>query len=69
MLLYCFISARTGEVHKSIARRGSARLPSGDEKDIGLEAYIMAHFELTIKIVDKEPMLVLTYDRRFIKGY
>lgn len=42
MLLYCFTSARTGEVHKSTAWRALARLPSEDKRDIELEARVMA---------------------------
>ncbi|KAJ5471000.1 hypothetical protein N7530_008357 [Penicillium desertorum] len=73
MLLYCFTSARTGEVHESTARRRSARQLDGEDSDKILEARTMAacykHFTLTIEIVDEEPMLVLTYEREFVKGY
>ncbi|KAJ5975505.1 Zinc finger C2H2 [Penicillium waksmanii] len=73
MLLYCFTSIRTGEVYKSIARRAKARIPKEDKRDIALEARMIAayykHFTLTIESMDNEPMLVLTYNRRFVKGY
>ncbi|CAI7676883.1 unnamed protein product [Penicillium manginii] len=73
MLLYCFTSARTGEVHESTARRRSARQRDEEDLDKILEARTMAacykHFTLTIEVVDKEPMLVLTYEREFVKGY
>lgn len=42
MLLYCFTSARTGEVHESTARRKSARQRDGEESDKILEARTMA---------------------------
>ncbi|KAF7128632.1 hypothetical protein CNMCM5793_003483 [Aspergillus hiratsukae] len=74
ILLYCFTSARTGEVHESIARRSIARQKdSCDDKDADLQATAMAacykQFTLTIELVDGIPMLVLTYAREFVKGY
>ncbi|KAJ5215212.1 uncharacterized protein N7498_001619 [Penicillium cinerascens] len=42
MLLYCFTSARTGEVHESTARRASAREKTAKESDEDLEARVMA---------------------------
>lgn len=42
MLLYCFTSARTGEVHESTARRFTARERSAKESDEDLEARVMA---------------------------
>ncbi|KAL4925801.1 uncharacterized protein BDV17DRAFT_283674 [Aspergillus undulatus] len=72
MLMYCFTSARTGEVHESTARRGLAR-EQGDSEDKNLRAAIMAacykHFCLSIEWVDGVVMLVLTYERNFVKGY
>ncbi|KAJ6001624.1 zinc finger protein [Penicillium canescens] len=73
MLLYCFTSARTGEVHESTARRHGAQKIGEDSEDAELEARVMAacykHFELTIETVDGMIMLVLTYKREFVKGY
>ncbi|CBF82971.1 hypothetical protein AN3315.2 [Aspergillus nidulans FGSC A4] len=74
ILLYCFSSARTGEVHESTARRSIARQKDGDNSnDANLRAYSMAacykHFILTIELVEGIPMLVLTYAREFVKGY
>ncbi|KAI9035642.1 uncharacterized protein KD926_003153 [Aspergillus affinis] len=73
MLLYCFSSARTGEVHESTARRAVAREKQNDNKDSTLRATVMAacykHFVLTVELVDQIPMLVLTYSREYIKGY
>ncbi|KAL6229166.1 hypothetical protein BDW75DRAFT_250082 [Aspergillus navahoensis] len=80
ILLYCFSSARTGEVHESTARRSRARQKDdGDDNDANLRASAMAacnkariklsHFILTIELVDGIPMLVLTYAREFVKGY
>ncbi|RHZ62459.1 uncharacterized protein CDV56_107336 [Aspergillus thermomutatus] len=74
ILLYCFSSARTGEVHESTARRSIARQKDGgDDNDANLRASAMAacykHFILTIELVDGIPMLVLTYAREFVKGY
>ncbi|KAJ5741093.1 Zinc finger C2H2 [Penicillium malachiteum] len=72
MLLYCFTTARTGEVHESTARRHKAH-QSGNKNDGNLEARVMAacykHFLLTIEIVDGTVMLVLTYEREFVKGF
>jgi hypothetical protein len=43
ILLYCFSSARTGEVHESTARRSLARQKdSGDDNDANLRASVMA---------------------------
>lgn len=42
MLLYCFTSARTGEVHESTARRSMAKIPGADPADAILEARTMA---------------------------
>jgi hypothetical protein len=43
ILLYCFSSARTGEVHESTARRSIARQKDGDNSnDANLRAYSMA---------------------------
>ncbi|KAF7630971.1 hypothetical protein AFLA_000028 [Aspergillus flavus NRRL3357] len=74
ILLYCFLSARTGEVHELTARRSIARQKdSRDDNDANLQASAMAacykHFILTIELVDGIPMLVLTYAREFVKGY
>ncbi|RHZ53562.1 uncharacterized protein CDV56_101788 [Aspergillus thermomutatus] len=74
ILLYCFSSARTGEVHESTARRSIARQKDGaDDNNANLQASAMAacykHFILTIELVDGIPMLVLTYAREFVKGY
>ncbi|KAF7169446.1 hypothetical protein CNMCM6106_004351 [Aspergillus hiratsukae] len=73
ILLYCFTSARTGEVHEPTARRSISRQKdSCDDKDANLQATAMAacykHFTLTIELVDGIPMLVLTYARQFVKG-
>ncbi|KAL4985863.1 hypothetical protein BDW68DRAFT_179314 [Aspergillus falconensis] len=71
ILLYCFSSARTGEVHESTARRSIAR--KLDDEDANLQASTMAacykHFILTIELVDGVPMLVLTYQRQYVKGH
>ncbi|KAL3439835.1 hypothetical protein BJX65DRAFT_291535 [Aspergillus insuetus] len=77
ILLYCFTSARAGEVHESTARRSTSRhkVPRGEDDgdDSDLQAKTMAacykHFTLTIELVDGIPMLVLTYERKFVKGY
>ncbi|KAL2810637.1 hypothetical protein BDW59DRAFT_155623, partial [Aspergillus cavernicola] len=75
ILLYCFSSARTGEVHESTARRSKARQTDGDADDdnANLRASTMAacykHFILTIELVDGVPMLVLTYARQYVKGF
>lgn len=42
MLLYCFTSARTGEVHESTARRDIARQTDKDSADCDLEAGVLA---------------------------
>jgi hypothetical protein len=43
VLLYCFSSARTGEVHESTARRSLARQKDGgDDNDANLRASVMA---------------------------
>ncbi|KAJ6024796.1 zinc finger protein [Penicillium herquei] len=72
MLLYCFTTARTGEVHESTARRHKA-YQIGNNNDGDLEARVMAacykHFILTVEIVDGTVMLVLTYEREFVKGF
>lgn len=41
MLLYCFTSSRTGEVHESTARRHRAQ-EIGESEDASLEARVMA---------------------------
>ncbi|KAL4999885.1 hypothetical protein BDV10DRAFT_200538 [Aspergillus recurvatus] len=72
ILLYCFTSARAGEVHESTARRSTSRhkvkiprsAPTGH-----ILANIAKHFTLTIELVDGIPMLVLTDERKFVKGY
>ncbi|KAJ0413052.1 hypothetical protein BJY00DRAFT_322648 [Aspergillus carlsbadensis] len=73
ILLYCFSSARTGEVQESTARRSAAlENEHGESGDAALAASAMAacykHFSLTIQLVDCIPMLVLTYEREFVKG-
>ncbi|KAJ5193196.1 Zinc finger C2H2 [Penicillium cf. viridicatum] len=69
MLLYCFTSTRTGEVHKSTARRYGAREIGEESEDTDLEARVIAacykHFELTIETMDSMIMLILTYEREF----
>ncbi|KAJ5772119.1 Zinc finger C2H2 [Penicillium odoratum] len=56
ILLYCFTSARTGEVHESTARRKKAQDIGVDSEDAELEARVLAacykHFELTVETVD-----------------
>ncbi|KAE8377303.1 hypothetical protein BDV26DRAFT_263806 [Aspergillus bertholletiae] len=56
ILLYCFSSARTGEVYESTARRSIAlRKGSGDsDANIGVNsmAACYKHFTLTIELVD-----------------
>ena len=42
MLLYCFTSARTGEVYESTARRSLAREHDGSEVEKNLSAAVMA---------------------------
>ncbi|KAL4982474.1 hypothetical protein BDW68DRAFT_192120 [Aspergillus falconensis] len=74
ILLHCFSSAQTGEVHESTARRSIARQKdNGDDNDTKPWASVMAayykHFILTIELVDGIPMLLLTYAREFVKGY
>ncbi|KAJ5478449.1 hypothetical protein N7530_003958 [Penicillium desertorum] len=44
ILLYCFTSARTGEVHESTARRARARESPEEESDEALEARVMAAY-------------------------
>ncbi|KAJ5531291.1 Zinc finger C2H2, partial [Penicillium freii] len=69
MLLYCFTSARTGEVYESTARRYRAQKIGEESDDADLEAHVIAayykYFELTIETVDGIIMLVLTYEREF----
>ncbi|KAL2808658.1 hypothetical protein BJX63DRAFT_424461 [Aspergillus granulosus] len=71
LLLYCFTSARAGEVHESTRRRKRARLRMEKDPDEQLRAKVMAacyrHFELTLEWVEGELMLVLQYQRRYIK--
>ncbi|KAL4746145.1 hypothetical protein BDW72DRAFT_207591 [Aspergillus terricola var. indicus] len=71
MLMYCFTLARTGEVHESTARRRRAR-EEADSDDKNLRAAIMAacykHFHLSKEWVDGIVMLVLIYERNFVKG-
>lgn len=42
MLLYCFTSARTGEVYELTARRHGARKIGEESNDTDLEARVMA---------------------------
>lgn len=42
ILLYCFTSARTGEVHESTCRRKVSREQGTDKEDKKLEARVMA---------------------------
>ncbi|KAN0069665.1 hypothetical protein V8E54_011971 [Elaphomyces granulatus] len=71
MLLYCFTSARAGEVHESTARRALAREQKTNDKK--LEARVLAacykHFHLTIDSVDGRVLIVLTNQREYVKGY
>ncbi|RAQ76875.1 hypothetical protein COH21_008703 [Aspergillus flavus] len=73
MLLYCFTSARTGEVYESTARRTLAREQGGAEAEKNLRAAVMAacykHFRLSIEWVGGEIMLVLNYNRDYLKGF
>ncbi|KAL2871618.1 uncharacterized protein BJX67DRAFT_369728 [Aspergillus lucknowensis] len=55
ILLYCFSSARTGEVNNMIL-------------DAKTMVACYKHFTLTVKLVNNIPMLVLTYTREFVKG-
>ncbi|KAN0068340.1 hypothetical protein V8E54_013536 [Elaphomyces granulatus] len=72
IILYCFTSARTGEVHESTARRALARKDK-NKTDNKLEARVLAacykHYHLTIESLEGRALLVLTYQREFIKGY
>ncbi|OJJ66328.1 hypothetical protein ASPBRDRAFT_137940 [Aspergillus brasiliensis CBS 101740] len=72
MLLYCFTSARTGEVHESTARRTSARERGDTDLAKHMSAAVMAacykHFRLTIEWIEGEIMLCLDYDRDYTKG-
>ncbi|EEP83037.1 predicted protein [Uncinocarpus reesii 1704] len=58
LLLYCFTSARTGEVHESTARKHNSTSASACYK----------HFRLTFQAVDGEAMLVLYYLREHVKN-
>ncbi|EAW17144.1 uncharacterized protein NFIA_005060 [Aspergillus fischeri NRRL 181] len=73
ILLYCFTSARSGEVHESTARRDLSRKQKHEGKDEIMGAHAIAacykHFILTIELVDGVRMLVLTYSRVYVKGY
>ncbi|KAJ5153965.1 Zinc finger C2H2 [Penicillium coprophilum] len=73
ILLYYFTSACIGEVYKLTARRHRAREIGEESEDTELEAYVMAayykYFKLTIEIVDGIIILILTYEREFVKGY
>ncbi|KAJ5808824.1 hypothetical protein N7474_010093 [Penicillium riverlandense] len=73
ILLYCFTSARTGEVHESTCRRKVSREQGTVKEDKELEARVMAacykHFILSIENVDGQSVLVLTYQREFVKGH
>ncbi|KAB8070465.1 hypothetical protein BDV29DRAFT_197996 [Aspergillus leporis] len=73
MLLYCFTSARTGEVLESTARRERARKQKGAEGAEDIAARVLAacykHFVLTVELVDGVKMIVLTYSREYVKGY
>lgn len=44
MLLYCFTSTRTGEVHKSTARRQGAQEIGEDSEDVDLESRVIATY-------------------------
>jgi carbonic anhydrase len=44
MLLYCFTSARIGEVHELTARRHGAREIGEDGEDTDLEARVIATY-------------------------
>ncbi|EED21202.1 conserved hypothetical protein [Talaromyces stipitatus ATCC 10500] len=76
-LVYCFTSARTGEVHESTARRKASRsqCQSGgvEEHNLIFSAKAMAacykHFELSVEVVEGEVMIVLSYKRLFVKGF
>ncbi|QVM10690.1 hypothetical protein D8B26_005343 [Coccidioides posadasii str. Silveira] len=75
ILMYCFTSARTGEIHESTARRGTARrkIDGSNVDDEEQAAQVLAacykHFILTVERVDGKAMLVLTYQREFVKNY
>lgn len=61
MLLYCFTSARTGEVHESTARRHGAREIGEESEDADLEARVMAACYKVCSNKKKEPILEANY--------
>ncbi|OJJ98557.1 hypothetical protein ASPACDRAFT_31552 [Aspergillus aculeatus ATCC 16872] len=71
LLLYCFTSARTGEVHESTARRELSRKQTSTvgQYEARALAACYKHFTLTIEMVDGMKMLVLTYSRQYVKGF
>ncbi|KAM5479793.1 hypothetical protein MaudMau93_007756 [Microsporum audouinii] len=73
ILMYCFTSARTGEIHESTARRSKARKEKTHDSDAKnadsrAAAACYMHFELYFQRIDGEVMIVLYYQREFIKG-
>ncbi|KAL2812348.1 hypothetical protein BDW59DRAFT_176992 [Aspergillus cavernicola] len=71
LLLYCFTSARAGEVHESTRRRRRAQLRMENMPDKSLNPQALSacykHFQLTLEWVDGHLMLVLLYQRAFVK--
>ncbi|KAL4900480.1 hypothetical protein BDW74DRAFT_170858 [Aspergillus multicolor] len=75
MLVYCFTSARTGEVHESTACRLNAleKVIAEEEEleDTCIKASAMAacykHFILTVELIKGNPILVLTYSWEYVK--
>ncbi|KAJ5589978.1 Zinc finger C2H2, partial [Penicillium hetheringtonii] len=69
ILFYRFIFAKTEKIHESTVQRKSAKQLNEEESDKIFEICIMAYFILTIEFVDKESMIVLTYEKEYIKNY
>lgn len=66
MLLYCFTSARTGEVYESTARRAGARESPGNKSDEELEARVIAAcYKVCLKISVHRAKNILTLTLAF----
>ena len=51
MLLYCFTSARAGEVHESTARRALAREPKTNDKELEARALAACYKVSGLKVL------------------
>uniref|UniRef100_A0A093VU63 Virulence plasmid integrase pGP8-D n=1 Tax=Talaromyces marneffei PM1 TaxID=1077442 RepID=A0A093VU63_TALMA len=69
-LVYCFTSARTGELYESLCRRQVRRLEEAEDNlEVSAKAMTTCykHFLLSVEVVEGVVMLVLSYLREFVK--